>query len=142
VVIVFTSGSEETGGNKSKTAKLATFARNTPTKTRVSRRAIERDATRAKRLVVFGEIVETPLDKGAEINALAKLPSCPAIQDERGQGGRTQRDRRCLPCDRVGLRIDAGFKHIEPSMVCGNRIRQTDIFRDHFPANVRNRFQT
>jgi hypothetical protein len=28
VVIVFTSGSEETGGNKSKTAKLATFARN------------------------------------------------------------------------------------------------------------------
>jgi hypothetical protein len=85
VVIVFTSGSEETGGNKSKTAKLATFARNTPTKTRVSRRAIERDATRAKRLVVFGEIVETPLDKGAEINALAKLPSCPTIQDERAR---------------------------------------------------------
>jgi hypothetical protein len=43
------------------------------------------DATRAKRLVVFGEIVETPLDKGAEIDAPAKLPSCPTIQDERGR---------------------------------------------------------
>jgi hypothetical protein len=51
------------GGKKSKTAKLASFARNTPTTTRVSRRAIERDATRAKRLVVFGEIVGTPLQK-------------------------------------------------------------------------------
>jgi hypothetical protein len=51
------------GGKKSKTAKLASFARNTPTTTRVSRRAVERDATRAKRLVVFGEIVGTPLQK-------------------------------------------------------------------------------
>jgi hypothetical protein len=62
------------GGKKAKTAKLATFARDTATKTRVSRRSVERDATRAKRVVVLGEIVDTPLDKGAEIDALAKLP--------------------------------------------------------------------
>src|SRR5271170_3937078 len=60
------------GGKKAKTAKLATFARDTATKTRVSRRSVERDATRAKQVVVLGEIVDTCLDKGAEIDALAK----------------------------------------------------------------------
>jgi ParB-like chromosome segregation protein Spo0J len=62
------------GGKKAKTAKLATFARDTATKTKVSRRSVERDATRAKHVVVLGDIVDTPLDKGAEIDALAKLP--------------------------------------------------------------------
>jgi hypothetical protein len=62
------------GGKKAKTAKLATFARDTATKTRVSRRSVERDATRAKQVVVLSEIAQTSLDKGAEIDALAKLP--------------------------------------------------------------------
>ena len=62
------------GGKKAKTAKLATFARDTATKTRVSRRSVERNSTRAKRVAVLGDIVDTSLDKGAEIDALAKLP--------------------------------------------------------------------
>jgi ParB-like chromosome segregation protein Spo0J len=62
------------GGKKAKTAKLATFARDTAIRTKVSRRSVERDATRAKQVVVLGDIVGTSLDKGAEIDALAKLP--------------------------------------------------------------------
>jgi ParB-like chromosome segregation protein Spo0J len=62
------------GGKKAKTAKLVTFARDTATKTRVSRRSVERDATRAKQVVVLSEIAQTSIDKGAEIDALAKLP--------------------------------------------------------------------
>jgi ParB-like chromosome segregation protein Spo0J len=62
------------GGKKAKTAKLATFARDTATKTRVSRRSVERDATRAKQVVVLEDIVGTSLEKGAEIDVLAKLP--------------------------------------------------------------------
>jgi ParB/RepB/Spo0J family partition protein len=39
-----------------------------------SRRKIKRDTTRAKRCVVLDDIVGTALDKGEEIDALAKLP--------------------------------------------------------------------
>jgi hypothetical protein len=42
-------------------------------------------------------------------------------------GSRTERDRRCLQRDRVGFQIDAGFKHTEPSMERGNRIRPPGI---------------
>ena len=62
------------GGKKAKTAKLATFARDTATKTGLSQRSVERDGTRAKQVVVLSEIAQTSLDKRAEIDALAKLP--------------------------------------------------------------------
>jgi hypothetical protein len=62
------------GGKKAKTAKLATFARDTATKTGLSQRSVERDGTRAKQVVLLSEIAQTSLDKGAEIDALAKLP--------------------------------------------------------------------
>jgi hypothetical protein len=44
-------------------------------------------------------------------------------------GSRTERDRRCLQRDRVGFHIDAGFKHTEPSMERGNRIRPPSILQ-------------
>jgi ParB family chromosome partitioning protein len=81
------------GGKKAKTAKLATFARDTATKTRVSRRSVERDATRAKQVVVLGEIVDTSLDKGAEIDALAKLPK----SEQRSLAEAAKRARRSAP---------------------------------------------
>jgi ParB-like chromosome segregation protein Spo0J len=62
------------GGKKAKPAKLATFAKETAGKTGQSRRNIERDATRAKQVEVLDQIVGTCLDKGDEIDALAKLP--------------------------------------------------------------------
>jgi hypothetical protein len=62
------------GGKKAKTAKLATFAKDTATKTGLSQRSVERDGTRAKQVTVLNEIAQTSLDKGAEIDALAKLP--------------------------------------------------------------------
>jgi ParB-like chromosome segregation protein Spo0J len=61
------------GGKKAKPAKSATFADDTAKKTGKSRRKIERDVTRAKKVKVLPEIAGTCLDKGDEIDALAKL---------------------------------------------------------------------
>ena len=62
------------GGKKAKTAKLATFAKDTARKAQQSDRTVRRDAHRAEKVVVLGDIVGTSLDKGAAIDALAKLP--------------------------------------------------------------------
>ena len=51
------------------------FSRDTSEKTGQSERAVQRDATRAKQCVVLADIAGTCLDKGAEIDALAKLPA-------------------------------------------------------------------
>ena len=37
------------------------------------------------------------------------------------QDGRTERDRRCVECNRVGLQIDAGFELTESSMESSDR---------------------
>jgi hypothetical protein len=63
------------GGKKAKKAKLATFATATSKATGQSVRTIRRDATRAKQVGVLTDIVGTSLDKGDEIDALAKLPA-------------------------------------------------------------------
>ena len=72
------------GGRKAKTAKLATFARDTATKTRVSRRSVERDATRAagdRRPRRFWREAERgkdpargPTDRSAPSNATPSAP--------------------------------------------------------------------
>ncbi|MCK1271090.1 ParB N-terminal domain-containing protein [Bradyrhizobium sp. 49] len=50
------------------------FTADTARKTGKSEAAVQRDATRAKRVEVLSEIINTSLDKGAELDALAKLP--------------------------------------------------------------------
>ena len=50
------------------------FTKDATKKTRQSERTVQRDATRAKKVAVLPDIAGTPLDKGAEIDALAKLP--------------------------------------------------------------------
>jgi ParB family transcriptional regulator, chromosome partitioning protein len=66
------------GDRKSKSSRqvgeLKRFTQATAKATKQSERKVQRDATRAKEVVVLGEIVGTSLDKGAEIDALAKLP--------------------------------------------------------------------
>ena len=62
------------GGKKAKNAKLASFVEATAKATGQSKRKVARDATRGKRVAVLSEIVGTSLDKGAEIDAMAKLP--------------------------------------------------------------------
>lgn len=51
------------------------FTADTAKKTCKSERSIERDATRAKRVEVLPDVVGTSLDKGTELDALAKLPA-------------------------------------------------------------------
>jgi N6-adenosine-specific RNA methylase IME4 len=62
------------GGKKAKAANLASFEEHTAKATGKSKRSTRRDATRAKNVVVLDEIAGTCLDKGDEIDALAKLP--------------------------------------------------------------------
>jgi ParB/RepB/Spo0J family partition protein len=50
------------------------FTKETAKKTRRSERQVQRDASRAKNVVVLTDIAGTTLDKGDEIDALAKLP--------------------------------------------------------------------
>jgi ParB/RepB/Spo0J family partition protein len=51
-----------------------TFTKKTAKKTRQSERKVQLEAHRAEKVVVLADIVGTSLDKGAEIDALAKLP--------------------------------------------------------------------
>jgi ParB-like chromosome segregation protein Spo0J len=103
------------GGKKAKTAKLATFARDTATKIRASRRSVERDATRAKRVVVLGEIVDTLLDKGAEIDALAKLPESEqrSIAEAAKRGEQVSAISACKACDAEAAKIRDGTQDVE-----------------------------
>jgi ParB-like chromosome segregation protein Spo0J len=61
------------GGKDTKPAKLATFAEDTARKTGESRRKVERDATRGKKVKVLADIAGTSLDQGDQLDALAKL---------------------------------------------------------------------
>jgi hypothetical protein len=62
------------GGKKAKGTKLGSFATETAKATGRSKTAVKRDVTRAKSVVVLDQISGTSLDKGDEIDALAKLP--------------------------------------------------------------------
>jgi N6-adenosine-specific RNA methylase IME4 len=65
------------GGDRSSSRQngdLKRFTRDTASKSGKSERSIQRDVARAKRVDVLKEIVGTSLDKGDEIDALAKLP--------------------------------------------------------------------
>jgi N6-adenosine-specific RNA methylase IME4 len=66
-----------TGRGRKKSRQLGDsndrFTKDT-TKTGQSERDVQRDATRAKSVVVLSEIIRTSLDQGTELDALAKLP--------------------------------------------------------------------
>ncbi|MBP1067310.1 ParB-like chromosome segregation protein Spo0J [Bradyrhizobium japonicum] len=51
------------------------FTKDTARKIGKSEASVQRDATRAKRVEVLPDIVNTSLDKGSELDALAKLPA-------------------------------------------------------------------
>jgi ParB family chromosome partitioning protein len=69
------------------------FTRETAKKTRRSERQVQRDASRAKNVVVLTDIAGTTLDKGDEIDALAKLP-----EDEQ---------RRLASAAKTGMKVSA-----------------------------------
>jgi hypothetical protein len=81
----------------------------------VSRRSVERDATRAKRVVVLGEIVDTLLDKGAEIDALAKLPESEqrSIAEAAKRGEQVSAISACKACDAEAAKISDGTQDVE-----------------------------
>jgi len=62
------------GGKKAKGTKLGSFAAETAKATGRSKTAVKRDATRAEKVKVLDQIAGTSLDKGDELDALAKLP--------------------------------------------------------------------
>lgn len=70
------------GGKVAKLATLGTerFTADTAQKTGVSERKIQRDASRGEKIKNIAKVVGTSLDKGEELDALAKLPK--AKQDE------------------------------------------------------------
>jgi ParB family transcriptional regulator, chromosome partitioning protein len=60
-------------GKASKDANFASFQEDTAAKTSRSERSVTQDATRAKHIPQIEEVVGTSLDKGEELDALAKL---------------------------------------------------------------------
>ncbi len=66
--------SQAAQGHKANAKLAVAFTKDATKKTRQSERTVQRDATRAKKAAVLPDIAGTPLDKGAEIDALAKLP--------------------------------------------------------------------
>ncbi len=62
------------GGKCTKDANLAPFAIDTAKRTKRSTRDVQRDAARAKAIRQIAEVVNTSLDKGEELDALATLP--------------------------------------------------------------------
>ena len=66
--------SQAAQGHKANAKLAVAFTKDATKKTRQSERTVQRDATRAKKVAVLPDIAGTPLDKGAEIDALAKLP--------------------------------------------------------------------
>jgi N6-adenosine-specific RNA methylase IME4 len=63
------------GKRSRKEAKFASFQESTAKATGQSKRKIRLDATRAKNVNVLAEVAGTSLDKGDELDALAKLPA-------------------------------------------------------------------
>jgi hypothetical protein len=80
-------------GKRKKDANLASFQEQTAKTTGKSRRSVERDATRANKVTVLADIAGTSLDKGDEIDALAKLP-----EDEQ---------RKLAECAQAGDKVSA-----------------------------------
>jgi hypothetical protein len=67
-------GDRKSAKSKSQKGNLKTFAKETAAKTGRSRTAIARDATRGSKIKVLPDIMGTSLDRGDELDALAKLP--------------------------------------------------------------------
>jgi ParB family chromosome partitioning protein len=67
-------GDRRSVGSSSQIENLKAFVANTATKTGKGRSTVARDVTRANKVGVLDEIIGTSLDKGSEIDALAKLP--------------------------------------------------------------------
>jgi hypothetical protein len=61
--------------SSSQNENLKTFVSETATKTGTGRSTVARDITRANKIVDFGGLVGTSLDRGDELDALAKLPA-------------------------------------------------------------------
>lgn len=66
-------GNQYTGG-KSQSLAFATFSKETAAKTGRSLSSVKQDATRARAIPAIADVVGTSLDKGDELDALAKLP--------------------------------------------------------------------
>ncbi|UPK12832.1 ParB N-terminal domain-containing protein [Bradyrhizobium sp. 155] len=91
-------------GSSPQIANLKTdrFTADTARRTGKSETAVQRDATRAKRIEVLPDIINTCLDKGAELDALAKLPV--AEQRDlaaRAKGGEKVSARKPLKIDMI-----------------------------------------
>nr|WP_272481828.1 MT-A70 family methyltransferase [Hyphomicrobium sulfonivorans] len=63
-----------TGRRGKKDANFASFADDTASKTGRSKRSVAQDSTRAMKIERIADVVGTVLDKGDELDALAKLP--------------------------------------------------------------------
>jgi ParB-like chromosome segregation protein Spo0J len=74
-------------GANAQIERTQTFVKDTAKKTGTGRSSVQRDVTRGKKVKVLRDIVGTSLDKGAEIDALAKLPA--SIQESLAKAAKT-----------------------------------------------------
>ena len=85
------------GGKKAQDPKMRSFVDHTAAITGKGRATVARDATRAKTIVVLGDIVDTSLDRGDELDALTKL----APDEQRQLAARAQAGERVSAKARV-----------------------------------------
>jgi ParB-like chromosome segregation protein Spo0J len=90
-------------------------------KTGQSERDVQRDATRAKSVVVLSEIIRTSLDRGTELDALAKLPP-----DEQ---------RRLAQRAKAGEKVSAR-QRVQKTRREGNAVNAKDIALSEFNEKI------
>jgi ParB-like nuclease family protein len=105
-------GDRKSAGSRSQDENLKSFVADTAEKTGKGRSTVARDVTRANKVVVLDDIVGTPLDEGAELDALAKLPEAEQRElAERAKAGETvsakHADKKIVPLADMATFTDA-----------------------------------
>ena len=122
------------GGKKAKGTKLGSFAKATAKATGQSATKIKRDATRAKDLdKLLGRINGTSLDKGAEMDALRKLPEEEQeILVARAAAGEQVSAREALAAKKSGAKSEPApveEQEVEPAAESEEKISAGDALK-------------
>jgi ParB-like chromosome segregation protein Spo0J len=120
-------------GANAQIERTQTFVRDTAKKTGTGRSSVQRDVTRGKKVEVLRDIVGTSLDKGAEIDALAKLPA--SVQESLAKAAKMGEEvsaiaRRASDCDAEEPMMGEGTEEIELGKAIARLRRQQPHNKD------------
>jgi hypothetical protein len=120
-------------GANAQIERAQTFVKDTAKKAGTGRSSVQRDVTRGKKVKVLRDIVGTSLDKGAEIDALAKLPA--SEQESLAKAAKRGEEvsaitRRASDCNAEDPKMSEGTEEIELGKVIARLRRQQSRNKD------------